>query len=263
VYAAGVETVANGRAAEGDETHTIPLKNDFSIWINNKVAGEFQKSGDEWKNKDPHAFTNWAFFQDFVDSLNEFPVDFHLDEANVNPSAQKFELHSGDKVFVFAKVGDRTWAVKFPNGKEFLASRNFSIYGDMDASSWASPMEKNLRILQDVTAQPAARMAALKNVMDSCSSDVKTVMSHILSTEGENEALRQEIVHVIRRQPTDQNMKLLMGVLQTSKDELLLNQVSKALRVRNPKGPVIELDDQSPDIQRKIATWQAWGSKFK
>jgi hypothetical protein len=246
-----------------DETKTLPLKNDFSIWMDNHIVAEFEKTSQGWKNKDQKAYTNWKFFEDFLDSLQDFHVDFHLTADEVKPNSSSFELRQGSRTFLFSKVGERTWAVKWPNATEFLASRNFSIYGDMEASIWASPFEKNLRILKDPTASPASRIIALRTVMTSESADVKAVMQSVLVKEGENEELRQEIVTAMRRTPTDQNMKILMGVLQTSKDELLLNQISKVLRVRNPKGPVIQLDDEDHEVQRKIATWQAWGNRFK
>ncbi len=66
----------------------------------------------------------------------------------------------------------------------------------------------------------------------------------------------------MRRQPTNQNIKTLLSVLQRSKSELLRNQVSKALRVPNPKGPVIEVDDEDQDVKKKIAVWRSWSHEL-
>lgn len=245
-----------------DETNTVDLGKRFAIYIDSHIVAEFQNSDQGWKNRDAKAFTNWKFFENFTDSLDSYRVDFKLAEDEIKPEAPSFELRTGGRVYKFKKVGDHTWAVRRPGQKEYEASRSFSFFGDMDASTWSSPFEKSLRIVKDPTAAITVRVTALRSIIDSPSNDVKAVLKSVLLTEGENEEIRQEIVNALRRQPTNQNIKTLMTVLQTSKSELLRNQISKALRVRNPKGPVIEVDDEDQDVKKKLAIWRTWSHEL-
>ena len=135
---------------EGKKNVTIGLGSAFSIWKDNLLISEFEKTSRGWRNKNPKFFTNWKFFEKFVDSMQKFPVDFR-----VHPLAAKesigFELRQGDRKFGFFKVGEHTWAVQFPDSPWLAASGQFGFFDDMKPEIWLSPYVKSLDILADKT----------------------------------------------------------------------------------------------------------------
>ncbi len=167
-----------------DETQSIELGKRISILHDSHPIAEFQNTSQGWKNRDAKSFTNWKFFDNFIESLQTYRVDFKITDDELKPELKHFEMRTSGRIFKFVKFGDHTWAVKRPGQKDFEASRSFSFFGDMEASTWSSPLEKSLRIVKDPTAAITIRITAFRSIMDSPSADVKLVLKEVLLTEG-------------------------------------------------------------------------------
>jgi hypothetical protein len=244
---------------EGKKSVSIGLGNAFSIYKDKKVVVDFEKTEKGWRNKDPKFFTNWLFFEKFVRSLKDFSIHFR-----VHPAAAKvmtsFELHQGERIFTFVKVGESTWAVQFPGSPWLAASGDFGLFEDMSPRIWLSPYEKTLAVIKDTTAKPEMRIKAIRSFVDSWGPDVKYVLHEVMLTGGDDSEVRKEIASLMRARPTTENFKVLAAALKESTDQNLQGYITKVLRVRNPKGPTINDDDAADVVAKKVKEWQAWAA---
>ncbi|MCB0350994.1 MAG: hypothetical protein KDD38_07410 [Bdellovibrionales bacterium] len=247
---------------EGKKTVTIGLGDSFSVWKDGRLVVEFDKTDFGWRNKDRDFFTNWEFFNKFLHATKDFPIDFR-----VHPSAAKeytsFELRQGGRKFTFVKVGETTWAVQFPGSPWLAASGNFGIFEDMSQRIWISPLEKTLRIIRDPLANLDTRTKALRELSKHWGPDLNYVLREVVLTGGDNVEIKKDIVNLLRSRPTDENFKVLVDVLKTSTDQAFLYTVTKALRVRNPKGPIILETDHDDVVKSKINEWTLWRRQLK
>lgn len=242
---------------EGKKSVTIGLGDSFSIWKDKKLIVEFEKQNGVWKNKDKKFFTNWEFFENFVQATKDFPIDFRL-----HPSAAKeftnFELRQGSRTFSFVKVGESTWAVQFPGSPWLAASGQFGLFEEMSQKIWISPYEKTLQIISDTKATPDARIKAVRELSGRWGPDLNYVLREVILSGDDNVEVKKDIASLMRSRPTADNFKTLVDSLKTSSDQEFLGHITKVLRVRNPKGPVIVATDSDEDVQKKIKEWTAW-----
>ncbi len=241
---------------------SIIIKNSFKIVKDERTVVEFERTPTGWRNKDPQLFTNWVFFEKFLDILNSFPINYRVD-LDAAKSLTSFELHTGDKVFMFVKVANKTWAVKQPQSVWLTASGNFGIFEDMKPEMWISPYEKTLRMITDARAPVEKRVQAVRALVDNWGPDIKYAFHGVLLNEAENARVRREIVLVLRNYPSDDNFRVLAYALKATNDGDLLFTLTKTLRIRNPKGPVIEENDADDVIQQKITAWMTWAKTLK
>lgn len=246
----------------GLKKSTIQIKNSFRIVKDDQVIVEYEKTPLGWRSRDPLFFTNWVFFEKFMSALDRFPISYRVHEDAIKASTT-FELIENDKKFLFAKVGTKTWAVKMPNSLWLTASSNFGIFEDMSQTIWISPYDKTLRMISDPTVNANKRSQAIFNLADNLSPDVKYAFHALLLKEGEDLNIRKKIVSILRNYPSDENFKVLVFALHTSKEPSFLSLVTKTLRVRNPKGPVVQNDDTAEDTEKKISFWKKWSQSLK
>ncbi len=247
---------------QGKKTVTIGLGDSFSIWKDNRLVVEFEKRELGWRNKDKQFFTNWEFFNNFIHAIKDFPIDYR-----VHPSAAKeytsFELRQGKRKFTFVKVGDRTWAVQFPGSPWLAASGRFGVFEDMSQRIWISPLEKTLRIISDTSAAADIRIKAVRELSKFWGPDLNYVIREVVLTGGDNVEVKKDIVSLMRSRPTNENFKVLVDVLKTTNDQTFLYVVTKALRVKNPKGPIILETDADDVVQKKVSEWTDWRRTLK
>lgn len=242
----------------GAKKATISIGNSFRIVKNGHTVVEYERAPTGWRSRDTKFFTNWVFFEKFLDALVEYPISYRVHEDAVK-ELTTFELEvDGKKKFVFAKVGARTWAVRVPGSLWLAASSHFGIFEDMSQTIWISPHDKTLRLITDPTAKSEKRIQNIRNLVDNWGPDVKYAFHGVLLTAGEETNIRQELVTVLRNYPSDENMRVLVYALRTTEDHRLLHQLTKTLLVRNPKGPTIQEDDDEQVRHKKINYWFDW-----
>jgi hypothetical protein len=246
---------------EAKKEVSIAVGQSFSIWKDDKLVVEFEKTDRGWRNKDPQFFTNWVFFEKFLTVLKNFKIDFR-----VHPAAAKafthFELRQGGRKFSFVKVSEKTWAVQLPGSPWMAASGQFGLFEDMDQKIWISPYAKNLQILKDKTATVEMRIKMAQTLGDSWGPDAKYAFHDILLAKDEVPALKQAIANIMKSHPTEENFKVLIESLRITDDANYRYAATKVLRLRNPKVPSILEDDDDAEVAKKIKAWEDWGKKL-
>lgn len=236
---------------------TIGLKNAFSIYKDNMLVVAFEKVNGKWRNKDPQFATNWTYFEKFVEGMKQIPIDFR-----VHPAAAKaythFELRQDGRSFSFVKVGESTWAVKFPDSPWYSASGQLGFLEDMSAKVWTSQNSGMLSIVTDRSAAEEKRITAIRAAGEKWGPDSKIAFFTVLESDGESPNVIREIAAFLRNKPTDENYKAIVSALKNSHDPDLQNYLTKILRLKNPKGPTISPDDPDDVVKTKINAWLAW-----
>src|SRR5690606_28461612 len=108
------------------------------------------------------------------------------------------------------------------------------------------------------TATQGARLKAATAVFDRWVPDVKAVFYEVVLDTEDDVNLRRDLAALLKQKPTDENFKVLVQMIQKEQDFGLLNHVTKILRIKNPKGSVIQLDDDDATKEKKSREWQAW-----
>lgn len=242
----------------GKKTGSILLKDSFSVIKNGRTIVSFKQQGDKWISQDPSFFTNWQFVEQFVTALKNFEVDFRVHTA-AQREKTKFELVHDKKTYAFYLVGEKTWAVQMPGAKWLDASRTLGFFADMEPTVWLSPDAKLLKMVTDKSAKVGLRLKAARTLSRQLGPDSKPVFLTVIKTDGDDVALRKELIEALRKQPTDENFSLLLEALQSTQEVAVQTALSKALRVRHPQGPIIEDDDSQTAAMKKVEVWVAWG----
>jgi hypothetical protein len=241
---------------------TIGLGDEFAIFKDNREVVRFKKVDGRWKSTDTKLFINWSFFEKFTDSVREFPIDFRAHLAAAKDYAN-FELRQGSRNFLFVKVAEKTWAVKFPGSPWLSASGQFGFFDDMNQNIWLSPYTQQLQIVQDKLLPSDKRIAAIRALNSFWGPDVKYTFHDVLMTGGDNVEVKREIAALLKTRPTDESFKILIDSLRVTEDRSYQETVTKVLRVRNPKGATIFSDDEDDVAAKKMADWVKWRATLK
>jgi len=241
---------------------TIGLGDEFSIWKNGRQVVAFKKQDGRWQNKDTQIFTNWSFFEKFVDTVKDFPIDFRAHTAAAKDFS-KFELRQGSRTFLFVKVGESTWAVQFPGSPWLAASGRFGLFQDMDQRIWISPFEAQLKVAKDKTLPEDKRITAVRLLNSSWGPDAKYLFHDVLLTGGDNANVKREIVSFLRSRPTDENYRVIVDSLKVTEDGVYREAATKVLRLRHPKGATVFANDEDDVAEKKLADWYRWGKALK
>lgn len=269
---------------DGKKSLSINLGEQFSIWKDDLLVFEFQKTNGRWHNLDTNFFTNWDFFEKFENMLREFQIDFRahplagkdhtafeirvnnqlpkLSPQTNNKSSRNVPPGTGFKKYTFTRVGESTWAVQLPDSPWLIASGDFGLFSDMDQKIWISPYSKSLSLVTNTTADVSSRIKAVRSLAEHWGSDVKSVFFDALNIGGDASDVKKEIANILRLHPTDESFVALFTCLQSAGDMELKNYISKILKIRNPKGSTIELDDDTATVILKTQEWEAWMKKL-
>jgi hypothetical protein len=128
----------------------------------------------------------------------------------------------------------------------------------MNRESWESVGAGDFAVLINPKSETKARLAVVSKYRSDSSRDVRNAFYQVLGqAEGDGE-VKKAIVEVLRRFPSDNNARELVKAFDHTSDYVVMGAISDALRVRNPKGPKITVDDSKPDLENKIAEWKKW-----
>ncbi len=240
------------------ERKSVAIGDTLTVRAQGKSLESFVKKDGHWRTKAGTVNVNWDYFSNFINALHDFSVDFRVLPGAARPET-KFIIQTNGHAYVFEKVGDKTWALRMPGSAWLIASGDFGVFGQsMSAARWASPYESSLKIVQDDKSSPVARIAALNSLTADALASARPLLGKILDNREEPLELREDIVARLRESPSMANMRVLIQALSPSEDPEFLNAVTEALRIRNPKGPVIYSNDNSDQISAKIGEWQKW-----
>lgn len=236
---------------------SIPLVAPVKIVKEQKTLAAFSQTNDEWRSTAVGEYPNWEFFNSFKDSLREFVISHRVHRA-VTTGKPGFVLLSGGKKYEFFKLGNTLWVGTLPNTPWLVGTHRWTNWGDMEASQWRDSNSAALTVAADKSKELEERKAALANFEGQWSPSLRDVLKGILLDETESNDLKYDAVRLMKQKPSLENMGILIKVLKANGDADLMFSISQALRVRNPKGPVLNPDLDESARQKAIAEWREW-----
>lgn len=242
-----------------DQGH-ISVGSDLKIEKENVLFAEFEKRGNEWRNKDSGFFTDWDFFNQFLQSLDKYTISGRIHPIAVEGSIH-FQVTTEGKTYHFYKLAENLWAIRRPERQWLLTSPSFSFLLDMSSNLWRDRHSANLAIIKDSTQASDARIKAVQNLGASWSQAIKLVFYSVLTNPDEDPRLKEEISLSIRQKPSLENFGVLVQALENTEDPELLHQFTSVLRIRHRQGPLIDPQDSQEKINQSIIAWKDWWKK--
>lgn len=241
---------------------TVALESPFKITRGEQTLVAMDKVNGQWRSRQKETFPSWEFFASFEDSLREFTIAhrLHRSAANGKPG---FVMISGNRKFEFFKINTTMWAALLPGQSWLVSSPRWSQWNDMDPSQWADRNGEILSVLADNERPLEERKAALSAIGGQWSPSIRYVLAQILLDREESAELKYDAVSLMRNKPTMENMGTFVKALSLSEDSDLLYALTQALRIRNPKGELINVDLEAGARQKVITQWQKWWKEQK
>lgn len=251
----------------GSEDLTIDLSEGFTFGDDSSTWVEFTKRDGRLQPKDLDYFADWTHLSEFRKLLRGFKLDGRahpliLKDIDRVTNKKGFQLKAKGKTYKFHPIKKQMWLLELPNIPWLVLSPNLGVLETVTPEYWKSPFNGRLHGLRDKEKSQADRVNIVKSLKGESSPDVRRVFHDILLERGENVEVKSSIVDALRYSPSDENMAALADALEKTDQRELVDQIIKVLRLRNPKGPMIDQNDDWDDIQKVIAQWKAWATKF-
>lgn len=234
----------------------------FKLSKNGETIGEFKKNEGDWVDGSMDQFINWDFFEQFVESLENFKIDLRLHPA-AGHKTESFSIETKGDTYHFYKVDKNIWAMKSPRLGWLLSSRDWAFWKDMGPSVWKDRFENRLRIILDRSRPLEEREETLKGLGTSWSMTIKHSLHKLLLDGQEEQRLKDLALLMLKRKPSLDNFKILVQALKATENPEFQSDLTKVLRIRNPKGPLIQPDDTLEKRQQVIQTWSRWWDQVK
>lgn len=240
---------------------TIAVDNKLQLFAENQLVFDFEKTEDGWNQNNSKEFPNWEYFDNVLLALKDFSIDGRAHDS-LSKGKPGFELRTGRQTFSFYLVGKNLWAAKLPKIKWLVISNSWALFENYDLSLWRSKYSSQLSKIVDESADTPARIAAVKNLGVAWSPNIKKAFHSILLNSNDSEELKFYLLKKIKRKPTNENMIILTKSLDQTENTDLQMEISKILRLMNPKGPIINPNDPEK-INEHIQYWQKWGKSLR
>ncbi len=243
-------------------TMTIALRSPVKVIKGEEMLASFQKVGNEWHAGTGGEFPNWEFFQSFTEALTDFVIT-HRVHASIAEGKPGFTLTSGGKKYEFYKLGATLWVAKTPGVGWLVGSARWTSWLDMEKSQWVDRFASQLAFLTDKSKDVDSRRGALAALEGQWSPSIRDALKQILLDGQENNELKMEAVRMMKQKPSMENMGLMISVLKAESDVDLQYLLTQALRVRNPKGPLLTPDTEESKRVQGILEWKQWWQRLK
>ena len=79
----------------------------------------------------------------------------------------------------------------------------------------------------------------------------------------QNEDVKSEIIRTMRNYPSGKNMMVLAKSLEKTDSPELIIEIIRVLKLRNPKGPQIDVNSDTDEIDKAVQTWIKWSKSLK
>ena len=247
---------------EETATLSIPVRSPLKVMKGEEVFASFEKIKQEWRGATPGDYPNWEFFNSFTDSLTDFVIT-HRVHASAVEGKPGFSLLSGGKKYDFFKLGATLWVVKIPSFAWLVGSSRWTSWIDMEKSQWVDRFSSQLAFLTDKSKDMDSRRGALAALDGQWSPSIREALQQILLDDQESNELKMEAVRLMKQKPTLDNMGIMIRVLKAEADVDLQYLLTQALRVRNPKGPLLTPDTEEGLRIKAITEWKQWWRTIK
>lgn len=242
----------------GKETLSLPEVQTLKIERDeNELFHGRQISQGVWKNLSKKSGYNLDFLNNFVTSLSDFTVS-----ARVHPAIAKgrpqFKMILNNKTYHGYYIGKAFWAVKFPRTSWLVASANWSHWDEMSPQNWQDRFFSTTQLWSDKTLPLKQRIEKLNSIGVKWSGSIKKSLQTLITDPNEPTEIKLTALKMMRRKPTLDNFGAMVKALRRTQDKEFLLKLTKTLRIRNPKGPIITLESSDQEDSLTIATWETW-----
>ena len=246
---------------KGQDSSVIQTGNSLKIFKEKELLLQFRKNGEVWRNTTPNFFVNWQLFDNVLKTFEKFSISARL-HPSAAEGAPSFRLESGRFSYNFYLIGNGLWAVKKPKVKWLLASNDWALLDDMRLSLWKDVRFDDLLKIADKNADPDDRISAIYKLKNAWSRAIKYTYQRIMEDPSDVDKVKGEIARKLENHPSDDVFASLVVALTKTNSVELQNHITKILRVRNPKGPVIK-DLEIEQRDQHIKSWQKWAKSLK
>ncbi|MCB0341155.1 MAG: hypothetical protein H6626_05085 [Pseudobdellovibrionaceae bacterium] len=251
-----------------NQKHQINLGDRFVIQMQGRPLLDFKKIEGEWRSQDPQFSVNWDYFVNFENAIQQYTPDVYIHPAILNdPDSRahdnsRFTLRTADKEYKFYRITDKQWVVQRP-GTEWLEGTNaWSMFLDMSLAQWRDSYFVQLKTIRDKALESDKRIEAISELGSAWGLSIKHAMQELVLDPEENNTVKIRAAQTLRQHPSDDNMKALVAGLEKTNSIEVQNYLTTALRVRNPKGPIINEDDSDEERQPKLQAWKDWAKSL-
>ncbi len=267
--------IAKCLTVTGDGLINFPVHRSWFLSLpNTKIAHEkelrfvrnkadmfaFVKKDGSWAQTQHLRFINWEYFNQILDVLDGFPIQKQYN-LSVVKDRTSFSIVADGETYNFYLIQEKIWAVQLPKTNWLSMSKSFALFGELEDSRWLDHNSSELATLVSTDYPLAERKAALTSLKDSWNESIKYAFHYVLLNKSDLDDFKYAVVLKMKQKPTNENMKIFAEVLPLTKNNDLLLLISKTLRIKNPKGPLIQENDD-PELEQKIKTWQDWAKKL-
>ncbi len=204
---------------------------------------------------------NWEFFNNFKGSLQKFPIFARL-HPTIGKGKPTFTMTVNNREYQAYYVARNLWAMKFPKSPWLVASQQWSTWEDMRQELWKDRHFDLIQAFTNPKNPPDKRYASMQDLGSRWSPSIKKSLQKIIKNPTNPKELRSLALRHLKQKPSLDNFKAMIQALEVTEDRDLLTQLTKTLKIRNPKGPVIEETTADENVQKAIAQWLQWWKKI-
>lgn len=240
----------------GDSQFSVTARSSWSIEKDGQTLASVTRRDGNWVAKESPNL-NWDFFANFEKSLENFVITARLHPA-IAEGKNSFKMKIDGRAYEGFLVAKNLWALKLPQTNWLVASESWSKWEDMRSELWTDRFADKIRTFSDTTLAPPQRIQAMESLGSHWSAGIKTALQGILKTEDEPLDVRLAALQRLRQRPTDDTFAVMIESLRTTEDKPLLIELTRNLRIKNPKGPLITNSSSEEEDQKAIRTWTDW-----
>lgn len=240
-----------------NETASIHLGNQWSLKRGEENLGSFKKVDKQWTDAEDLQFVDWDFFNRFVKSLEKFKIGTRMHPA-ILKSKPTLELVTSKGTYELYSFGANSWVLKSPRKGWVVGSTDWGFWQNLGDHLWYDRFQTRLKTLLDKNTPLEERKEILLKLGAFWNNNIQVSFHRLLKDPTENIELRLATLALLKRKPSKENFSVLIEVLQAAKEIELQSELTNALRVRNPRGPVITESDDEESRTLKTQQWMAW-----
>lgn len=245
----------------GESTLSLPKVNSIKIEKDGSILAHVKDNQGILEAQEDMDGLNWEFFDNFIDSLQQFSVFARLHPA-IGKGKPSFTMTLNGQKYQAYYVAKNLWAMKFPKSPWLVSSQQWSKWENMRQDLWKDRHYDLIKAFTNPKYPPERRYASMRDLGSRWSPSIKKALQKIVKNPKDPVDLRSLALRYLKQRPSLDNFQTMIQALEVTDDRDLLNQLTKTLRIRNPKGPVIEETTTDENVQKAIRQWVQWWKKI-
>lgn len=229
----------------------------WSLKKGDQLLGQFKRQNNEWTYQDENQFVDWEFVNRFIRSLESFTIDTRVHPALIKQPADLILTTAAGDYELFS-MGNNIWMLKSPRLGWLLSSASWGFWQDMGDNLWFDRFKPRLTLILDKDKEIKERKETILGLGDFWNKNIQSSLQKLLLDSNEPLDLRLTSLALLKRKPSLDNFSTMIDVLSQTSEIELQSELTKALRVRNPKGPLITDSDEDLARTEKTREWVKW-----